>query len=381
MSKPTNLAVWATGGGAQIDEPTLLEKQTGWIPAGQPPAEWFNWWMNAVYLWVVWLDAFESTIHTWSAVQTFSSAPVFSNGFSVNGNVSFNASVGLPTFHAGASFTDKLDFTAFGGVKIEDLGSLWLRSIAGTGGAGFSADGEIILDAGVAAAGAIALRAKTTYFGGVAEEDNASQFYFGDPAGPDRVLGFIINGTLWFAWNASYSSADTKWRRHGAGDSYAFAIGIDAGAGLPEAIKILRHGADEADAWDSYGGANGWQPMGLGTGSAAGALGAPLARMIPVAPTLGNNFVNSALTGVEVAGYWKDHFGTVHLQGVLKLGSGSSGNPAFTLPAPFRPAYHRYFVNRGVTATGNTVLVKPDGTVNVYGVSGDEVTLEGLQFN
>lgn len=77
MAKPTNLAFWD---GATKVEPTTPQKTTGWTNGDRPPASWFNWWMNLVHLWIAWLDAFESTVHTWSAVQTFSVAPTFTNG-------------------------------------------------------------------------------------------------------------------------------------------------------------------------------------------------------------------------------------------------------------------------------------------------------------
>lgn len=72
MAKPTNLAEWGTSGSAVIAEPLLAEKQLGWGVAKKPPAQWMNWWMKTVYTWIVWLDAYESTAHTWTALQTFS---------------------------------------------------------------------------------------------------------------------------------------------------------------------------------------------------------------------------------------------------------------------------------------------------------------------
>lgn len=75
-TKPTNLAEWATAGGAAVTEPTLPEKQTGWVVDTKPPAQWFNWWQKLVHQWVVWLDAFESEAHTWSATQTFATIVV-----------------------------------------------------------------------------------------------------------------------------------------------------------------------------------------------------------------------------------------------------------------------------------------------------------------
>lgn len=70
MSKPSELPEWASSVSADITEPMLAKKQQGWI-VEQPAHDVFNWWMNLVFLWAAWLQAFESTIHTWTATQTF----------------------------------------------------------------------------------------------------------------------------------------------------------------------------------------------------------------------------------------------------------------------------------------------------------------------
>lgn len=87
--KPTNLAEWATGA-APIVEPTTPQKQAGWPVDFKPPAQWFNWWMNIVYTWVLWLDAFESEPHTWTGLQTFSNATQFNSSITVTGTSSLS---------------------------------------------------------------------------------------------------------------------------------------------------------------------------------------------------------------------------------------------------------------------------------------------------
>lgn len=87
-TKPTNIAEWATGA-APIVEPSTPQKQAGWPVDYKPPAQWFNWWMKLVHLWIVWLDAFESEAHSWSALQTFSSQ-VTSGSAIFNGATTFN---------------------------------------------------------------------------------------------------------------------------------------------------------------------------------------------------------------------------------------------------------------------------------------------------
>lgn len=69
MSKPTADTKWAAS--ATKTEPSSGQKDAGWSVGQKPPAQWLNWWMDAVDQWKVWLAAFESTAHTWTAKQTF----------------------------------------------------------------------------------------------------------------------------------------------------------------------------------------------------------------------------------------------------------------------------------------------------------------------
>lgn len=119
MAKPTNLALWATTG-TKV-EPSAGVKQAGWAANQRPPAQWFNWWMNAVYLWMVWLDAFESTAHDWTADQTFHNPVTFAvsgtdvqfiDGFRSLGTAQFdlNVTIGTTLDVTGAvTFGDNLD--------------------------------------------------------------------------------------------------------------------------------------------------------------------------------------------------------------------------------------------------------------------------------
>jgi hypothetical protein len=77
MSKPTANTKWAAS--ATKTEPSSGEKDAGWTVGAKPPAQWFNWWMDAVDQWVKWLDAFESTAHTWTALQTLNKGIAVTN--------------------------------------------------------------------------------------------------------------------------------------------------------------------------------------------------------------------------------------------------------------------------------------------------------------
>ena len=65
---------WAstvTANPARYVDPPSGKKDIGWDVAEKPPAQWKNWLLYNTYNWLVWLDAFESEAHTWSATQTF----------------------------------------------------------------------------------------------------------------------------------------------------------------------------------------------------------------------------------------------------------------------------------------------------------------------
>lgn len=96
------------------------------------------------------------------------------------------------------------------------------------------------------------------------------------------------------------------------------------------------------------------------------------------APAFENSWVNYA-AGTQVAGYWRDPLGIVHLQGMIK--SGTVGNAAFTLPPGFRPVTGTEVfgtVSNGaigrvdVTTGGAVTPVSPSS--NVY------VSLSGMTF-
>ncbi len=153
MTKPTNLALWSTTG-TKV-EPSGGVKAAGWAPDQKPPAQWLNWWMNAVYLWMVWLDAFEATAHTWTATQTVDVSATFqcdgianfTNDFTFLGAgafasdvnfvgpvqfqdlVTFNAAL---TFNAGATFNDPVTLTDT--LTVDGLATLSNLDVVGAGG-------------------------------------------------------------------------------------------------------------------------------------------------------------------------------------------------------------------------------------------------------
>ena len=75
-AKPTVLPRWANVGGAVVTTPSSGAMDAGYVAAQSPDAGEMNFLFLNNYLWTQWLQAFESTAHTWTAAQTFSSLSV-----------------------------------------------------------------------------------------------------------------------------------------------------------------------------------------------------------------------------------------------------------------------------------------------------------------
>lgn len=60
MAKPDKYPRWADVGGS-ITEPSSGKKDVGWVVAEKPPAQYFNWLLNLIYLWIVWFDGMFGT--------------------------------------------------------------------------------------------------------------------------------------------------------------------------------------------------------------------------------------------------------------------------------------------------------------------------------
>lgn len=58
MPAPASLPEWCSNPSdpADIVEPGAAKKEDGWNASERPPAQYFNWWQNLVYLWVEWLS-------------------------------------------------------------------------------------------------------------------------------------------------------------------------------------------------------------------------------------------------------------------------------------------------------------------------------------
>jgi hypothetical protein len=73
VAKPTTLPRWATGGAADIVEPSEGQKDLGWAVGDKPPAQFFNWLQRRTYDWMAWLNDLPNQDIGWAVPQTFAS--------------------------------------------------------------------------------------------------------------------------------------------------------------------------------------------------------------------------------------------------------------------------------------------------------------------
>ena len=94
------------------------------------------------------------------------------------------------------------------------------------------------------------------------------------------------------------------------------------------------------------------------------------------APTLLNGWVNGSPSNRQTAGYYKDAFGTVYLQGYLS--GGTAGTVAFQLPAGYRPALG-VEIAAASGGSGGRITVTNDGNITIA-VFTSFISLDGITF-
>jgi hypothetical protein len=109
----------------------------------------------------------------------------------------------------------------------------------------------------------------------------------------------------------------------------------------------------------------------------------------PGQPGFENGAVNVGSSGplrLSSAGFYKDHEGIVHLEGIVKVGSGSSIDPVFTLPPGYRPAagtvliFEQISESATIIGGSNTGAEGIDLSGKVVGASGETMSLDGITF-
>lgn len=98
------------------------------------------------------------------------------------------------------------------------------------------------------------------------------------------------------------------------------------------------------------------------------------ANITIVTPTLYNNWVYYDSVNYSNVAYYKDGFGIVHLQGVVKNGTVGSGN-IFTLPSGFRPSKRLVFNN-----SFGRIDIFTNGEIQFVSGNNSIVSLDGITF-
>jgi hypothetical protein len=99
------------------------------------------------------------------------------------------------------------------------------------------------------------------------------------------------------------------------------------------------------------------------------------------------NIPTSGLVPLNPVGFYKDHDGIVHLQGVAEVGKSSSGVPTvFTLPPGFRPApgkagiFEQFNEATAIIFGGNTNLSGIELSGKVLGGEEKAIVLDGITY-
>ena len=104
---------------------------------------------------------------------------------------------------------------------------------------------------------------------------------------------------------------------------------------------------------------------------------AAIAQEDCIAPTLANSWVQYDNAAIHNVAYYKNTLATVYLRGLMK--NGIIGQPAFSLPAGYRPLKNIYFPIVSNSAFGY-VLVLSTGSVTAMVGNNSFVSLSGISF-
>jgi hypothetical protein len=102
MAKPVTLPVWGTdtnlatgteSGQTVKLEPSLGVKQQGFVPGKYAPARWYNWLLNLIYTWVVYLDGLATDAQFLASNFAFTGANTHAGAETFNGTVECNSTI------------------------------------------------------------------------------------------------------------------------------------------------------------------------------------------------------------------------------------------------------------------------------------------------
>lgn len=117
MSKPILKATWATanitdpGSGQANKIPAPSVKETnGWVYLEKPPFNWYNSWMNTVFLWLEWVEEIAEDDFTFTGIKTFDDGVIFEENIQIKKQALFDDVI----------FTEEIWAKSVDGLKLRD---------------------------------------------------------------------------------------------------------------------------------------------------------------------------------------------------------------------------------------------------------------------
>lgn len=354
-TKPTQVPRIATTAGRVVEPPengtTTTTKDYGFKEGTRPPARMMNWWLNLIYLWVLYLQDLEAQVMNWTNHHTFSTAS----------GVSVAIDGGDPT---AAVLTVTNNDDGAGGAFYAGPGSVALYGQGGTGAPGIL---------GASAGG------NTPAIQGVGSGTGAGVYGIGGATGPG--LKGQGSGTGPGVWGIAGAGGSQGGLFSGSGSSQGVAcvggptsgIGIVAAAGGGNAPGAQVTGSGSGAGITATGGATG--TGGVFSGGATQGTGV---QGSGVGGFTGGVFTGGAggagvlaIGGTNAAGIDARGSSTGNTVGVLAQGHGSGGGIVSTGGTSSGPGV------QGIAGTGNGNGVEGTGTGTGAGVKGTAGTTTG----
>lgn len=156
MAQPTQDPAWNTGGANRVDPPSG-QKTSGWTVNQAPPSSYFNWWMNLVYQWCLYLKNLTTEALVWVGFQTFNTGiRAYGNnlrpGVKADGGGSgFAALEAVSTFTGAGEDAIKATHTGNGGTAVKGIANVGgnANGVFGTSTGGVGVRGETTGGVGV----------------------------------------------------------------------------------------------------------------------------------------------------------------------------------------------------------------------------------------
>lgn len=156
--------------------------------------------------------------------------------------------------------------------------------------------------------------------------------------------------------------------------SSSMTIGFHNPTGFPDGVARIRIGGS------GQGAINGFRILGVADRLLLGIDNNGIIENEPLKTvSLSNNWVQ--YSGFQQVGYYKDAFGVVHIQGLIRNGITTQGTQLFRLDSNYRPPSTILFICQAATSQYARVDVNSDGWVvlNSSGV-GSYLSLSGISF-